>query len=422
MAAPIPILMANILPPNASRYERALASEVDRLLDLDVPLRTIWDPWTCPENLLPYLAWTHSVDVWDVDWPLSRKREAVAQAIRLHQLKGTEQGLREAIALAGGTLKKVIAPPAKTFLSPNITKEQRDRFLSRYPQLRIYPRRNRGKAKGLFATGRGTLRRFLEKGFPLPSEAFHRALPRAFIWDRGQETEITVLERRWDTETLDIEERLEVKVPGTRRRNHCTFLADRRMFALRATAPGRMYTVHTRSSLVVPGEERLSRRVLHPSLQPINVVADSVFERGRRRTATFGSCFLSSGDYRSVLQRSTARERTYKRTYLFDPSRPLEAHGATTFLGVGRLGMPAHHAEITVSVRGKAHPFSVRRFVRGFVLRSPKKELDLVKDAIRTHKRLSDTIYIQTRTIRTVTSSVTIAAGDVVAGQVIEVI
>lgn len=417
-----PRLMDHILPSNATKYERSLASQVDRLLALDINFIDLWDPWKCPADLLPYLAWALSVDIWDTNWPISKKREAVARSIRLHRMKGTEQGIVEAVEFAGGKVRKIIVPPAKTFLSAGITPERRAKFLSRYPQLRIYPKRSRGTAKGLFAADRGTLRRFMEKGFPLPSEAFFRALPRVYIWDRGQETELTVLERRWETETKQREERLDLRLNATKKKNHYQPLADKRIFALKSNADKRIYSVHTRETLVMPGDERLARRYIQPSLTPINVVADFVMETGQRKTATFGNAFLGASGFRGFAQYSRAKERTYRRTYIFDSSRALETNGATTFMGRGRLGFPPHHAEITISVRGKAHPFATRRFVSGFTMRSPKTDLERVKQAIRDHKRLSDTILIQHATVKELTAGITHVAGELIAGQTVEVI
>lgn len=377
-------------------------------------IRDTRDPWNTAARLLPPLAFDYSVDIWKDTWPELKKREAIAASPRLHRLKGTEQGLREAITLAGGELLKVVTPPAKTFLSPNTTPEQRAEFLSRYPQLRIYPKRSIGEARGLFP---GSARSFHNRYFPVKSEAFFRALPRAFMWDHGAETELTVLQRRYETETLTVEERVELRMRAARRLNHYDTLANRRIFTLTATAARRIFTVHTRTTLEVPGETSLARRVVYPSLDPINVLADSVAEQGIRKVPTLGRAFPGARWFVGFPQHSRAKERVYRRTYLFDPSRPLKTKGATTFLGVARLGIPPHNAELTVRVRGKQHPFRVQRFVAGFVMHRPKEELAFVKRAIVTHKRLSDRILISTKTTVPVKAGVGTTAGVFLAGE-----
>jgi len=92
-----------LLPPNASDLEKALADAV-ALPAVDMPHRRIWSPWTCPPALLPYLAWTFSVDEWDPAWPLSVRRQIVASAIEVHRRKGTLSAVRAAVAAFGGSI------------------------------------------------------------------------------------------------------------------------------------------------------------------------------------------------------------------------------------------------------------------------------------------------------------------------------
>ncbi|GHA13340.1 hypothetical protein GCM10007989_04920 [Devosia pacifica] len=410
-----------ILPTNSTAFERSLEqTSGERWDDLDVDLvRRFKDPWACPPHLLNFLAFERSVDIWSPDWSEERKREVIDRAPRLHRLKGTRRGLENAIALTDARLRDVIVPPAKTFLSPNTTPEQRAAFLARYAQLRIYPQRSRGQARGLFL---GTRRGYVERHFPMPSDAFFRALPRAFIWDKGTETELTVLERRHETRTAEIEERIDLRQKSRARPNHYAPVGNRKVFALTSTAPRRIYSIHTRQSLEVPGDDRLARRMVHPSITPINVVADMVRERGVRRTAMLGRAYPGANRFTGFLQRSRAKERVYRRTYIFDPSRPLRRRGATTFVGVGRLGMPHHTAEITVELRYRRHPFAVRGHVAGYLMARGRPELDLTKSAIRSAKRLSDRILINTRTVAAVTAGVQRRAGALYAGQIVETV
>lgn len=79
----------DLLPPSASRMERVAARVCASLGEVPVPLRQLWNPWTCRADLLPYLAWAFSVDRWDEAWPINTKRKAVADAFYLHKYKGT---------------------------------------------------------------------------------------------------------------------------------------------------------------------------------------------------------------------------------------------------------------------------------------------------------------------------------------------
>ncbi len=87
--------MKTILPPNATKLERAIDQIIAaRLSGVPVEIDKIWNPATCPAALLPWLAWGLSLDLWNADWTEAQKRAAVADAIRFQQRKGTPVSLR----------------------------------------------------------------------------------------------------------------------------------------------------------------------------------------------------------------------------------------------------------------------------------------------------------------------------------------
>lgn len=79
----------NLLPNNATPLERALADTAARVGEVPAPIKELWDPWACPLDLLPWLAWALSADRWEVHWSEDQKRRAVADAIDLQRKKGT---------------------------------------------------------------------------------------------------------------------------------------------------------------------------------------------------------------------------------------------------------------------------------------------------------------------------------------------
>lgn len=87
----------SLLPPNATPLETALEETAARLSDVPVPLRALWDPATCPAELLPWLAWGVSIDFWDAAWTVEQKRAAIAGAIEDQRRKGTRASLREVL-------------------------------------------------------------------------------------------------------------------------------------------------------------------------------------------------------------------------------------------------------------------------------------------------------------------------------------
>lgn len=94
---------ANLLPPNATRAEQALArAAVTRHLPVDIT--ALWDADRCPTALLPWLAWALSVDEWKAYWPETVKRARVRAAIAIQRRKGTWGSVRDVVAAFGGSI------------------------------------------------------------------------------------------------------------------------------------------------------------------------------------------------------------------------------------------------------------------------------------------------------------------------------
>ena len=95
--------MSSLLPNNATPQEVAIEQATARIGNVDVPIRTLWDPENCPADILPWLAWAFSVDKWDATWTEAQKRAIVAGAIFVHQRKGTPAAVKEVVnAIFGG--------------------------------------------------------------------------------------------------------------------------------------------------------------------------------------------------------------------------------------------------------------------------------------------------------------------------------
>lgn len=94
-------MSSRLLPPNATRLERATADATARISDVPRPLHDLWDPDTCPAALLPWLAWTLSVDEWSSTWTETQKRAAVAAALSVQRRKGTVGAVRRALGALG---------------------------------------------------------------------------------------------------------------------------------------------------------------------------------------------------------------------------------------------------------------------------------------------------------------------------------
>lgn len=89
----------SLLPPNSSALERALEAATARVGDVPIgTAATLWDPALCPAGVLPWLAWSLSVDSWDSAWPIATKRAACAEAISEHRRKGTRATVEQVLA------------------------------------------------------------------------------------------------------------------------------------------------------------------------------------------------------------------------------------------------------------------------------------------------------------------------------------
>lgn len=89
----------NLLPPNASKAEIAIADAITP--SLPVTIRDLWDPAKCPSAFLPYLAQSFSVDRWDTAWTEQEKRAAIDAAFFVHKHKGTIAAIRRVVEPLG---------------------------------------------------------------------------------------------------------------------------------------------------------------------------------------------------------------------------------------------------------------------------------------------------------------------------------
>lgn len=104
-------MVNRLLPYNASVQEIALEQTTgNRIESIPLPLKSSWNPDTCPVELLPWLAWAFSVDVWDHNWTEFNKRKAIKDSAYVHQRKGTIGALKRALTLAGFSANVIERP------------------------------------------------------------------------------------------------------------------------------------------------------------------------------------------------------------------------------------------------------------------------------------------------------------------------
>lgn len=101
--------VGELLPSNATAFEKAVGTGMTDVLP--VPFRQILDPATAPERFLPFLAAHRSVDLWFGDWPVARKRQMIADAVKLARLKGMRIGSVAFLQFVDAALRAAIAYP-----------------------------------------------------------------------------------------------------------------------------------------------------------------------------------------------------------------------------------------------------------------------------------------------------------------------
>ena len=107
-----------LLPSESAAFEHALAAGMSD--DLPVPYAELLNPYTTRPDLLKWLGYQASLDLWFDDWSIERKREAVAQAMgvstlydgELAALKTTRGGAIRYLALVDAELVDAISYPA----------------------------------------------------------------------------------------------------------------------------------------------------------------------------------------------------------------------------------------------------------------------------------------------------------------------
>ncbi|MCH5571179.1 phage tail protein I [Pseudomonas syringae pv. syringae] len=91
--------MISLLPLNSTQLERAIEVATNEVTQ--IPLRTLYNPQTCPAHLLYHLAWAWSVDRWDDEWSEPVKRAAIAASFFIHARKGTIGAIRRVVEPLG---------------------------------------------------------------------------------------------------------------------------------------------------------------------------------------------------------------------------------------------------------------------------------------------------------------------------------
>jgi len=392
-----PRLMDNVLPSNATLFERSLAATgVDRMLALDTErLKNLWNPWKAHPADLPYLAWALSVDLWDSSWPDTKKRSVIANAIKHHRLKGTLAGIETYLDLIGSRLVRAITPPAKIFSGPSLTREQREEWLQRLPQIRVWRQYERSTAGLRIFSGGPRHKSFLEGRFVHPNDAINRLRRRARWVVNGVET---------DARVDNFESYFRVYKRTTLPYATFTKQVKAQSFYIPSTAAERVVTIE-------PVSLSPWRTSIGPRLTPVTSEPETVALRGLEGHATYSGRTFG----KRFFVPSRAGFRLFERYAVHDGTAAAK-RPSIQFMGKGRYGMPGHTAELKIEMRDKLKPWKAREGIippkTRFWMPHDGRLLDRNRQAVNAAKRRSDRILIDTTTRPGFIAGLPFFAGD----------
>jgi phage tail P2-like protein len=403
-----------ILPSNATPLELAL-ERVTAFPDLSIDaLASLTDPRKIDARFLPWLAFRFAVDFWNDEWSEEKKRDVIAQQFDLHRLKGTEAGIAGMLEIVDSHLRQTLTFPQRAFASASITKEQRNAWLARMPQIRIYFATEKGViGADAFAGSDG------RKDGAFAGAAFARFDAAAGIYGRRavlrnpDGTEVSLLRSTLET---TIETRTAVEID----RLHIPGDSGPASFVGRFYGHGFMTTKNKPASVVTFSLDRtydaarstLHLDTVHPGLDPVDVK----YERYADRLARGPALFCGDFPRQRFVMADAAANHIYDRVFLHDKTVDVPWVKAHSFADHTRLGITPFKAELLVEARSKR----VRRggyaglgiCGRSFAISENLTKTKLAYAAIRRSKAARDRLKVETQTTRPLTFGDSFKFGD----------
>jgi hypothetical protein len=396
--------LPRLLPPNATPVEAAIEQTIGPRDPGTETLATLDDARRAPAALLPMLATVEDIPpVWPPDD--ESRRSLVWQAPRWHALIGTAAGIKTGARLAGAEVVQLERPPAKTFLS-GWTAEERAAWLKRQPQLWLKDGRLRTQAQAAHAGSD-----FAGACYPARSDALARSHTRAMIhWPDGRIETLTTF--GWRTTTHEREATIDL---ARRAVAVGVMIGDPLVgWVARPDASARLYRIAREAYRETSNALWLT--TVSPSLKPLSPTVDLVAERAPR--PAIACVGLPLGGVHSAY--SDARERLYRRLYLYDPQAAALPKHAPAMLGFTRLSSPPFVALARVRMARRA----LQGAIVGSAIRLPASHGDArariapVLDAMDYFRAAHDKVLVDTRMRRQVRASRIWRAGRVTAGDI----
>lgn len=370
----VPARTEHLLPPSASDTERRLSAVLGRLSDVPAPIRDMHQPYATPAAFLPFLGWGWSVDLWDEEWSQARKRAMVDAAPLLHMRKGTAYVLREYARFVGAEITDILRPPKRQFVGAAMSREERAAWLESLPQVRTWRIREAGTRGYATFAGAAIFRSFLEGVFPVPSTAMQRLNRRARWVVDGTETDVRV---------SDFGGYFRLHRDGEAGLGTFCNRRPLRTFYLRSSAHDRLVTIRPTARLAW-------RFPIGPTIEPVTAEPERVVVEGTMQHGVFSGCGMATG----YLRPSTAAYRIYWRFAAFERRSSANRRPSVSYMGVGRLGFPAHTAHLRVSIPGRRETWRAGEGIHlpgtRFWVPHDRRPVQNTYFALRAAKRASD--------------------------------
>lgn len=391
----------SLLPDHSTNWELAVEqTSGERWKDVDHDIiRRFKNPWECPEHLLNFLAHEMSVDIWDENWPILKKRSVIASSIRDHRMKGTLAGLRRYLQIADANLVQVVRLPQGFSVARNLTKEEQDAWVAKHPKVRLILSQGNGvyrRRRGIFV-GRSAI------GVDWLKVNEGRALygRKAFLVKDGVSTPLNTSE----VVTTEgggagtVYERF--VIPG--RANRGTIVGRSGVGRGHVGSAGKNPQVYTYGvdRAYSHRESALAVKTLPVSYEPLDVRVLRESDKGvlGKRLA------IGRTSIGNAIGRNRAGFLLADVLYLHDPTVDVPRVKARSFVGYSRISMKAHQADILVDWKKKVD--KRRHFIIGMsaigdnpVHKNDTSRRDFLIDAITSSKRLSDKIRLSLQQTR----------------------
>ena len=384
----------DLLPRNATQFEKAVSLAAAKGTELPAQLVSdVTDPWTCPAELLPFLALERSVDLWDPEWSEERKRWVIAEQARLHRLKTTEAGFRAHLSLVGADLVHTITPRFDFFAAPAFGDDDRREWVRQFPEIRIrtFAREGFDRVSAMSGPadhvdaylGAADGPAFFADDGLTPGEALGR---QAILYRNGAEVALL-----WsEVPTGDGRYFEQIILPGEA--GGLWFAGDvaSQGFLGDPDTPNRIISFAAAPDETIGG---YTYNLVRPSLTPVTTWP----ERVRAEALDDISLFADDVPIDLVwLVESRSRFRIYDSIRLFDIDRATLLPVSTEFVDNARFRLEPYTAELTVRIEGKK-PEAALEFVDDHLVEDDTLGLLNAVDAVRISQSVRDTLFLNSK-------------------------